>query len=89
MAQRIVKNTNNQVQILTDGKKSKSLQCNVSYDVIDGNRVDLIDTAGQKATLFADQVNYTQIDPAAAVAQNFANAQVMMSFLDGAGFFVG
>jgi hypothetical protein len=88
MAQKVKKTTTNKIQIIENGKICKSLQCNVSYRVIGSNRLDLEDTAGQKASLFADQVNYTQLDPAAQVAQSFANAQELADFLD-SNFFVG
>jgi hypothetical protein len=88
MPQRIVKTTTNKVQIWTDGKICKSLQCNISYRVIGGNELILEDTAGQKASIFADSVNFTQLQPAAAVPASFANAQVMAEFLD-ANFFAG
>lgn len=88
MAQRVVKTTTNKIQIWKDGQIDKSLQCNISYRVINGNELILEDTAGQKASVFADQVNFTQLQPAAAVAASFANAQGMAVFLD-TNFFAG
>ena len=88
MAQRIVKTTTNKIQIWKDGNIDKSLQCNISYRVIGDNQLILEDTAGQKASLFADQVTYTQLAPAAATAASFANAQIMANFLD-TNFFAG
>ena len=88
MAQRIVKTPTNKIQIWKDGNIDKSLQCNVSYRVVGKNRLDLEDTAGQKASLFADQLNYTQLAPAAASPVAFADAQAMANYLD-ANFFAG
>jgi hypothetical protein len=88
MAQRIVKTITNKIQIWKDGQIDKSLQCNVSYRTIGDNQLILEDTAGQKASIFADQVDFTQLQPAAAVAASFANAQVMAVFLD-TNFFAG
>jgi hypothetical protein len=88
MAQRITKTTTNKIQILSGGNVCKSLQCNVSYRVLNQNELVLIDTAGQTASLFADQVNFTQQAPAAPIPQSFANAQQLAEFLD-ANFFAG
>lgn len=88
MAQQIKKLTSGKIQIKTNGSICISMQCNISYRVTSETRLDLEDTAGQKASLFSDSVTTTQLDPAAPVVQNFANAQEMADFLD-ANFFVG
>lgn len=88
MSQQIKKLTNGKIQVKTDGSISVSLQCNVSYRITSKTRLDLEDSAGQKYSLFSDQVTTTQLDPAAPVTQSFADAQEMADFLD-ANFFVG
>ena len=88
MAQRITKTTSNKIQIVSGGKVCKSLQCNVSYRVLNQNEVVLRDTAGQTASIFANEVNFTQQAPAAPVAVNYANAQEMVADLD-VNFFAG
>lgn len=88
MSQQIKKLTSGKIQIITNGNVSISMQCNISYRVTGTTRLDLEDTAGQKASLFSDVVTTTQLDPAAPVIQNFANAQEMADFLD-ANFFAG
>jgi len=86
--QRVKKLTNGKIQIITNGGISISMQCNISYRVTGQTRLDIMDTANQKASLFSDQLTYTELEPAAAIAQSFASAQEMADYLD-ANFFAG
>lgn len=86
--QKVRKLTSGKIQIIENGDICISMQCNISYRIVDRNEMVLEDTAGQRASLYADQVQYTQLDPAGSVSQSFANAQELADFLD-ANFFVG
>lgn len=86
--QQIIKTTSGKIQIVSGGNICKSLQCNISYTVLDQDRIELIDTTGERATILNSQVNYTQLEPAAKVAASFNSAQELADFLD-ANFFVG
>lgn len=72
---------------MSGGDICQSLQCNVSYRIV-GDKVELIDTTGQRSTVLASQVTHTQLQPAAKVAANFSSAQELADFLD-QNFFAG
>lgn len=86
MAQQIIKETTNKVQIWENGKIRASLLENASYRVV-GDEIIIRDTAGQVASLFYEQVTYTQLKPAAKVAASFASPQELAAFLDANFFF--
>jgi len=66
----IIKLQSGKIQIIKSGHIDASLLCTFSYIIKDSNRLELIDTTGQRRTLFADDIINTQVLPAAAVDFN-------------------
>ena len=88
MSVKIKKTTSGKIQIVLKGGIKKSFQCNVSINVINENRIDILDTTGLLGSLFADEVTQAQFAPAPPTTVSFSNASELADYLD-ENFFAG